>query len=110
MTVTVFATYNLKSTVNFPLRIFNGSSTAINNIFIDLSRSFTINPLIIGLSDHNAQLLKLKSIIAAMQEFTSGYVRNLNSFTVDEFQSKLCTEIWEDIFEGSDRNVMFSNF
>jgi len=92
------------------VRIFNGSSTAIDNIFIHSSRSFTINPLIIGLSDHDAQLLKLKSVIAPMQEFTSCYVRNLNSFTVDEFQSKLFTEIWEDIFEGCDRNVMFNNF
>jgi len=62
------------------------------------------------LSDHDAQLLKLESLIAPIQEFTSCYVRNLNSFTIDEFQSKLCAEIWEDIFEGSDRNVIFNNF
>ena len=56
------------------MRIFNGSSTAIDNIFIDLSRSFTINPLVIGLSDHDTQLLKLESVIAPMQECTSCYV------------------------------------
>jgi len=56
------------------MRIFNGSSTVIDNIFIDLSRSFTINPLIIGLSDHDTQLLKLKSVITPIQEFTSCYV------------------------------------
>jgi len=32
--------YNPKSTVNFPMRIFNGSGTAIDNIFIDISRHF----------------------------------------------------------------------
>ena len=47
----------------------------IDNIFIDLSRNFTINPLINGLSDHDAQLLKLENIIAPIQEFTSRYVR-----------------------------------
>jgi len=46
----------------------------IDNIFIDLSRSFTVNSLIIGLSDHDAQLLKLESIIALIQEFTSSFV------------------------------------
>jgi len=41
------------------MRILNGSSTATDNIFIDLSRNFTINPLINELSEHDAQLLKI---------------------------------------------------
>jgi len=52
--------YNLKSTVNFPTKICDGSGTATDDIFIDLSRNFTINPLINGLSDHNAQLLLIR--------------------------------------------------
>jgi hypothetical protein len=96
---TLLATYNFKSTVNFPTGIINGSSTVIDNIFIDLSRNFTINPLINGLSDHDMQLLTLENIIAPMQEFTSCYVRNINSPTICEFQCKLSTESWEDIFE-----------
>jgi hypothetical protein len=68
-------------------------------IFIDSSRNFTINPLISGLSYHNSQLLKSENITAPIQEFTSCYVRNINSFTVDEFQSTLSTESWVDIFE-----------
>jgi hypothetical protein len=51
---------NLKITVNFPMRIVNGSSTVIDNIFIDLSRNFSVNPLINGLSDHNTELLTLQ--------------------------------------------------
>jgi hypothetical protein len=39
---------NMKGTENFNVRIFNGSSTAIDNIFIDLSRNFIINPNIKG--------------------------------------------------------------
>ena len=66
------------------MRIFNGSCTAVDNICIDLSSKFTINPLINGLSDHNAQLQKLESITAPIQEFISRYVRNISSFTVDE--------------------------
>jgi exonuclease III len=55
---TILVLYNLKSTVNFLMRIINCSSTAIDNIFIDLSSKFTINPHINGLLDHDAQLLK----------------------------------------------------
>jgi ABC-type phosphate transport system substrate-binding protein len=100
--------YNLKSTVNFPARVSNGSGTAIDNIFIDLSGNITINNIINGLSDHKAQLLRLEN--APIQEFTSCYVRIINSYTTDEFQSKLSTESWEDIFEGSDTNSIFNNF
>ena len=76
--------YNLKSTVNFHMRIFNGSVTAIDKIFIDISRNFTINPLINALSDQDAQLLILENVIAPIQEFTLCYVRNNNSLTIDD--------------------------
>jgi hypothetical protein len=107
---TQLAMYNLKSAVNFPMRIINGCSAAIDNIFTDLSRNFTINSLINGLSDHTAQLLKLENIIVPKQEFTSYYVRNINSSTIYEFQCKLSMGSWEDIFEGSDTNVIFNIF
>jgi hypothetical protein len=45
---TLLASYNLKSTVNFRTRIISGSSTAIDDFFIDLSKNFTINPLLMG--------------------------------------------------------------
>jgi hypothetical protein len=67
----LLATYNWKSIKNFPIRIINGSSTAIDNIFIDLLRNFTINPLPNGLSDHDSKPLKLENIIAPTQEFIS---------------------------------------
>jgi hypothetical protein len=70
----------------------------------------SINPLISGLSDRDAPLLILEYIIAPIQEFTSCSVKNINGFTIDEFQSKLTTESWEDICEGCDTNVIFNNF
>jgi hypothetical protein len=62
------------------------------------------------MSDHDAQLLILEKITAPIQEFTPCYVGNINSFNVDESQSKLTTENLEDISERSDTNVMFNNF
>ena len=73
-------------------------------------RTISLNIVLYGLSNHNAQLLKLHNYFAPVPEFTSRYVRNINSFTVNEFQSKLSTGSWEDIFEGFDTNVKFNNF
>ena len=61
---TWYPLYKLKSTVNFPMRIFNGSSTVTEEIFIDLLRNFTTHTLINGLSDHHTPLLKLEKVIA----------------------------------------------
>jgi hypothetical protein len=55
-----------------------------------------------GLSVHVVELLNLENVIAFVKEFTSCYVKSMNGFTKDEFQSQLSTESWEDIFEGSD--------
>jgi len=54
----LLATYNLTSTVHFPTIISSGSITVIDNIFINKSKNYTINPFINGLSDHDGQLNK----------------------------------------------------
>jgi hypothetical protein len=48
---TLLTTYNLKHTVNFATRTQNDSSTAIDNIFVDITRfsSYTTSPIINGL-------------------------------------------------------------
>jgi hypothetical protein len=102
--------YNLKSRVNFPTRITNVLSTAIDNIFIYISKNFTVSPLINGLSDHDAELLILENVIVPILEFTSCYFRNISSFTIYKFQTKLSMESWEYISEGSDTSVIFNNF
>jgi hypothetical protein len=78
--------------------------------FLLIYQKFYCKPLVNGLSDHDTQLIQLQNITAPSQQFTSCYVRDINSFTIDEFQSKLSTESWEDIFDGSDTNVVFNNF
>jgi len=64
--VSLLTTYNLSSTINFSTRIQNNSNTAINNIFLDNSRINlpSISPIINGLSDHFAQILKIKNVYA----------------------------------------------
>jgi hypothetical protein len=57
----LLTTYNLSHTANFAIRTENDSSTAIHNIFVDITRLSlaSICPIINGLSDHDVQFLKL---------------------------------------------------
>ena len=55
----LFASFNLSDIVKFPTRISNNSITLIDNFYINTSRlHFSIYPLINGLSDHDAQVLR----------------------------------------------------
>jgi hypothetical protein len=56
-------TYNLIGTVNFPARIVNNSRTAIDNIYVNKTRNYSINPLINGLSDHDAQMMIIDNMM-----------------------------------------------
>jgi len=60
----LLASYGLYSTVDFPTRSKNCSSTAIDNIFIDKFENykFTFNPLRDGLADHDTQILILDKL------------------------------------------------
>jgi hypothetical protein len=67
----LLTTYNLPSTVTFSTQIQNKTCTAIDNIFVDISRleSSTISPLKNALSDHDAQLLTMNKIHTATTKF-----------------------------------------
>jgi hypothetical protein len=106
----LLANYNLTSIVNFPTRTVNGSSTAIDNFFIDLSRNYTIKPLVNGLSDHDAQLLVMENVIMPAQELTSFYIRNFNDHSIHDFLLQLSMENWEDVFTGNNLNIIFNKF
>ena len=108
----LLATYNLISTIRFPKRGLNGSSSAIDNIFIDISHcgKYTIAPFINGLSDHDGQIIKLEKINMQKQTHEIRTVRNFNEYSKDDFILKLSYEIWDNIFGGSDVNSIFNNF
>ena len=55
----ILLSYNLPRTVNFPTRVQNNYISAIDNIYIDNSKleTYSVKPLINGLSDHEAQLI-----------------------------------------------------
>ena len=106
-------TFNLIGTVHFPTRITNTSIKAIDNIFLDdRNYYYTIKPHINGLSDHHAQILKLKIGKFTYIDGLNGivYTRNINELSIMEFKYLLSWELWEDVFSTSDVNIMFSNF
>ena len=76
--------YDLYSTVDFPTRISNCSSTAIDNTFIDKFKNtnFTIKPLPSGLSENDAQILKLRDIKIQNLKAHHYTKRLINEFTI----------------------------
>ena len=100
----------MTGTVNFPTRITTTSCSAIDNIFVDERRKYTIKQCINGLSDHDAQLLTLNDLEQPVSDSKPCYIRNINKITIAEFQSLLSEKLWEDVFENSDVNIMFKNF
>ena len=101
--------YNLIGTVSFPTRTTNTSSSAIDNIFVDKGRNYTIKPYINGLSDHNAQILILNDMVQKVNS-TKSFIRNINKNIIAEFQFLLSMEQWEDVFNVTDVNIMFKIF
>jgi hypothetical protein len=77
----ILLSYNLISITNFPTRVQNASSTAIDNIFIDVTQyeSYAVTPITNGLSDHDAQFLKYVLSILLFQYTNSKLLGTLIS-------------------------------
>jgi hypothetical protein len=78
--------------VYFPTRIVKGSRTAIDNIYIHKTRNYTINPVINGLSDHDAQMILISDIISPGQVCSPQYIRNYSNYNIFKFQELLSYE------------------
>ena len=109
---TLLATYNLIGTVRFPTRSLNGTASAIDNIFIDISHrgKYTIDPFINSLSDHDGQIIKLENIRMQKQLHETRNIRNFNKDSIHDFNFKLSYEIWANIFGEKKVDSIFNNF
>lgn len=108
----IASAFNLEPVVFFPTRIQNQSETAIDNFFIDKSRnfSFSIQPVINGLSDHDGQVLNLAIDLELKSEVTVYKHRLINDTTLGNLKNSLATENWVNIFKEWDTDVMFNTF
>jgi exonuclease III len=88
---TILKTYNLINTVTFPTRIGKTISTAIDSIFIDISKydSHFITSLSNGLSDHESQLLTIVLPLNYENEYQKFSYRKISKSTVADFQLQL---------------------
>jgi hypothetical protein len=99
--------YNLSATVHFPTRTKNQSSTAIDNIFIDIYKfiNYSVSPLYNGLSDYDAQLLKIKEVNFKHQNYYVNTIRNINKHSIEEFKLRLSYESWDSIFDNNNMDI-----
>jgi len=86
----------------------------IDNIFINKFRNenYLLSPRINSLSDHDAQVRSLFSIITLddTNEFYS--YKKIGKHSINEFQASLSYETWEDVFSNNDddTNIISYNF
>jgi exonuclease III len=80
-------TYNMTNVIEFLTRINEGHGTAIDGIFLDVSRAnhFTVTSISNGLSDHNAQYIVLERIFSYQTVFHFHKIRVINKKTIKYF-------------------------
>jgi hypothetical protein len=103
----------LSHTVHFATRTQNDSSTAISNIFVDITRlsSSSTCPIINGLSDHDAQFLTVNNIVPATNIVPlKQSTREINIERIMQFQLQLANESWKSVYIDNDTNKKFDSF
>jgi hypothetical protein len=107
----MLSTYYLIGNVYFLTRITNGFISARDKIFIGKTRNYTISSFINDMSDHDAEALTMNNIYLQKRVvYEIQYLRHIDSTTITDFQVQLTYETWDNIFEGSDVNILFNNF
>jgi len=106
----LLTSYNLMSRVYFPTRIVDNSISMIDNIFIDVSRNYTIETYLNGLSDHDAQVIANDNACALNVNTDPNCVRIITKNSIAQFQFQPSWESREGVFGGNDVNLMFNNF
>jgi len=108
----LLTSYSLYSVIDFPMRIHNSSNTMIVNIFINKlkNENYLVYSLINGLSNHDAQVLSLSDIIVPDDRNELYSYREISTHSLNEFQTSLSYEAWENVFSDNDTNTTFNNF
>ena len=64
------------------------------------------------MSNNDAQVITLNNMFFWQKRvvYEMQYIRNINSTTITDFQIKVSYDTWDNIFQGSDVNIIFNNF
>ena len=78
--------YNLVGIVDFPTRLTNATATAVDNVFIDVFgfHDHVLTPFSIGLSDHDAQILAIRTLHPSRPPGTK-LIRKVDQQTISDF-------------------------
>jgi hypothetical protein len=81
----------MTNVIEFPARINEGHATAINGIFIDVSRAnhFTVASISNGLSDHDVQYIVLERGFSYQTALPNHKIRIINKETINYFIEKI---------------------
>jgi len=79
----ILASFNLFTTVKFPTRIYNDTTTQIDNIYVNIYKfDFSMYPIINGISDHDAQIISLTDISIHIPRQSFSRIRKIDSNTI----------------------------
>jgi hypothetical protein len=98
----LLTSFNLMSIVKFPSGIQNYSSSAFDNVCICCSRKghISIELVINGLSDHNAQFLLIKNVESISNYYNyRKQIGLISNYTIKEFLTYLSNENWDSVLK-----------
>jgi hypothetical protein len=72
---------------------------------VDKRSRYITESVINGLSDHDAQILKLIDLTPLTDNSKPIPTRNINEQSVTKLLSLLSWELWEEVFEENNKNV-----
>uniref|UniRef100_A0A1B6MTI7 Reverse transcriptase domain-containing protein n=1 Tax=Graphocephala atropunctata TaxID=36148 RepID=A0A1B6MTI7_9HEMI len=98
----MLASQNMEYLINFPTRVTNNSTTAIDNFLIQKSylEIISVEGIITCLSDHDGQMLKIscQDHISNNNKFTISDQRSFSAENVALFSQLLSKELWFDVY------------
>jgi hypothetical protein len=94
------------------IRIQNNSVTAIDDIFINVSKfdDYIFSPPVNRLSDHNVQLIMINDINLKILNNTPCHIRNIYKHGIVDFKIELILETWDNIFDNNNVNSTYNSF
>jgi hypothetical protein len=77
--------------------------------------TYEVTPIINGLSDHDAQFLKININLNTLynnksHQYQTDFRRNIDEYSMVEFQNNSSYESWEQVFDSNNVNEMFNSF
>ena len=109
----LFNSYNMMQTVFFPTRVQGNSSSTIDNIFVhsSLLEGHSVSRIVNGLSDHDAQLLILKSICSQTNvKHKYQLLRKVNPVAIETFLSLIKEQEWQDVYSADNADDKYNAF